>query len=531
MLTELAMFFRYAAGLPEFLSRPLTGQEARRRISCSLAAREENFLKLLRRAVYDNPKSPYLRLLRHASVEFGDVEKGVREDGVETTLGMLYDAGVYVTGDEFKGRKPIRRGALEIPVRPQDFSNPLLARHYEAQTSGSRGVARRVVIDLDLLVHESAYIHEFMTGFNLWDRPIASWRPVPPVSSGMKLVLRHAKTGKSAERWFAQNRFDRSLAGLQFFVFTAYTVLAARLVGTPVPRPTFVPRDKVGRIVRWLAERKRRGTPAMFDTNASSAVRICMWAREHRLDLAGTFFRVGGEPLTAAKVRAVTDVGARISCHYSMTEIGHIGIACADRQAGGVDDGLDDVHLMLDKIAAFQRPKSLGPGGQSVDALVYTTILPSCPMLMLNVESGDYGVLERRDCGCPFDRLGFKMHLRNIRSYEKLTSEGVTFLGTELLRLVEEVLPARFGGSSIDYQLVEEEEAGMPHVSILIDPRVGDVSDSAVLSAVRQTLSDCPGGGIMTEQWQQAKTLRVIRRPPYATTSAKVLPLHIPPRS
>ena len=152
-------------------------------------------------------------------------------------------------------------------------------------------------------------------------------------------------------------------------------------------------------------------------------------------------------------------------------------------------------------------------------------------MLMLNVESGDYGVLERRDCGCPFDRLGFKMHLRNIRSYEKLTSEGVTFLGTELLRLVEEVLPARFGGSSIDYQLVEEEEAGMPHVSILIDPRVGNVSDSAVLSAVRQTLSDCPGGGIMTEQWQQAKTLRVIRRPPYATTSAKVLPLHIPLRS
>ena len=154
MLTELAMFFRYAAGLPEFLRRPLTGQEARRRISCSLAAREENFLKLLRRAVYDNPKSPYLRLLRHASVEFGDVEKGVRQDGVETTLGMLYDAGVYVTGDEFKGRKPICRGALEIPVRPQDFSNPLLARHFAAQTSGSRGVARRVVIDLDLLVHE-----------------------------------------------------------------------------------------------------------------------------------------------------------------------------------------------------------------------------------------------------------------------------------------------------------------------------------------------------------------------------------------
>ena len=182
---------------------------------------------------------------------------------------------------------------------------------------------------------------------------------------------------------------------------------------------------------------------------------------------------------------------------------------------------------MLDKIAAFQRPRSLGRGGHCIDALIYTTILPSCPMLMLNVESGDYGVLERRDCGCPFDRLGFKLHLRNIRSYEKLTSEGVTFLGTELLRLVEEVLPARFGGSSIDYQLVEEEEDGIPHVSMLIDPRVGDVSHDAVLCTVRQTLSDCPGGGIMTDQWRRPDTLRVIRRRPFTTTSAKVLPLHM----
>jgi hypothetical protein len=531
MLTELFMFFRYAADLPGFLRRRLTREDAKRHISSALAAREENFLKLLRRAVYDNPKSPYLPLLRHASVEFGDIEKGVRQDGIEMTLGRLYDAGVYVTVDEFKGRKPIRRGTLEISVRSRDFSNPLLARHYEAQTSGSRGVARRVPIDLDLLVQESAHIYEFMTGLNLCDRPIACWRAVPPDVTGMKFVLRHAKMGKSAEFWFAQNRFDRSLAGVQFVVFTAYTVLAARLMGTPIPRPTFVPRDEVGRIVRWLAEWKRRGTPVMFDTNASSAVRICTWAREHRFDLTGTFFRVAGEPLTAAKVRAVSDVGARICSHYSMAEIGHIGIACAHRQADGTDEGFDDVHLMLDKIAVVQRPKSLGPGGQSVDALIITTVLPSCPMLMLNVESGDYGVLERCDCDCPFDRLGFKMHLRNIRSYEKLTSEGVTFLGTELLRLVEEVLPARFGGSSIDYQLVEEEEAGVPRVNILIDPRVGDVSESAVLSAVLQTLSDCPGGGIMTDQWQQAQTLRVIRRPPYATVSAKVLPLHILPRS
>src|SRR5207244_10868103 len=127
-----------------------------------------------------------------------------------------------------------------------------------------------------------------------------------------------------------------------------------------------------------------------------------------------------------------------------------------------------------------------------------------CPTLMLTVESGDYGLLEHRPCGCPFGRLGFNLHLRQIRSYEKLTSEGVTFLGTELIRLVEEVLPARFGGSATDYQLVEEEESGLPRVSIVIDPRLGEVNHVAVVSAVRETLAECPGGGIMTDQWMQA---------------------------
>ena len=80
---------------------------------------------------------------------------------------------------------------------------------------------------------------------------------------------------------------------------------------------------------------------------------------------------------------------------------------------------------------------------------------------MINVESDDYGVLVKRDCGCPFGSLGFDQHLHGIRSYDKLTSEGMTFLGGELITLVEEILPARFGGHPTDYQFVEEEEGGL----------------------------------------------------------------------
>jgi len=146
---------------------------------------------------------------------------------------------------------------------------------------------------------------------------------------------------------------------------------------------------------------------------------------------------------------------------------------------------------------------------------------------MLNVESDDYGSLETRNCGCRVGELGYSMHLSNIRSYEKLTSEGVSFLGTELLRLLEEVLPHRFGGNPTDYQFAEEEVDGLPKVNIVVSPRVGALDDEAVINTVVNSLVSYPGGDIMIRQWRQGNTLHVVRREPYATSSAKILPLHI----
>ena len=129
---------------------------------------------------------------------------------------------------------------------------------------------------------------------------------------------------------------------------------------------------------------------------------------------------------------------------------------------------IDEVHLLLDKVAVLQYPKVVRPGLPPVGALHLTTLLPSCPKLMLNVETDDYGVLSERDCGCPLGALGFRTHLHDIRSYEKLTSEGMSFLGGDLLTLVEELLPQRFGGGPADYQLVEEEVGGLPKVSLVV---------------------------------------------------------------
>src|SRR5687767_7935647 len=104
--------FRYATGLGGFLRAPLTYEQARVRLAHHLASREDSFLRILESGVYGRPRSPYLSLLRHARVEFGDLACMVRRDGIEATLAKLYDAGVYVTLDEFKGRAPIQRGSL-----------------------------------------------------------------------------------------------------------------------------------------------------------------------------------------------------------------------------------------------------------------------------------------------------------------------------------------------------------------------------------------------------------------------------------
>jgi len=330
-------------------------------------------------------------------------------------------------------------------------------------------------------------------------------------------VLRNAKLGKPVERWFAQNRLAVRPENLKHF----YAIYGSRLIGRPIGVLEYTPLDQAPRVAGWLATKKKQGTPAELITYPSSGVRVCLAAREHGLDISGTFFRLSGEPYTQAKAQMMSEAGCRAVFQYTMAEIGQIGIACA------APASLDEVHLCRDKLAVIQRDKAVGEGGRSVGALLYTTLLPSCPKLMLNVESDDYGVLEDRDCGCPIGELGFRQHLHSIRSYAKLTSEGMNFWGSKLISLVEEVLPARFGGHSADYQLVEEEEAGLTKLNLVVSAQVGEVDEEQLLTTVLEVLSSHPGLKMMADQWREGNTLRVVRREPHATPASKILPLHI----
>jgi hypothetical protein len=194
---------------------------------------------------------------------------------------------------------------------------------------------------------------------------------------------------------------------------------------------------------------------------------------------------------------------------------------------------LNDQHFFKDSLGLIQHTRQV-PGSEfSVDAFLFTTLLPTAPKLMLNVESDDYGIIENRSCGCPLESYGFTEHLRDIHSFRKLTGEAVTLAGSEMIRILEEVLPAKFGGSPLDYQLMEEEdEQGFTRVNLLVSPKINITDEAPVIEAVWQALSQSSvAADLARAHWSQAKTLRVKRMEPIWTARGKLMPLHLARRS
>jgi hypothetical protein len=252
-------------------------------------------------------------------------------------------------------------------------------------------------------------------------------------------------------------------------------------------------------------------------------VRACQAAAREGWDLSGAVVQVTGEPLTGAKRAEIETSGAAARPIYAFMEAGTVAVGCLEPAS------VDDCHLFEDSFAVIPAARDVPRLGISVDAYLFTTLLASSPIVLFNAENGDHGLVETRACGCPLDAAGLATHLRCIRSFEKVTGEGMSFLGAEVMRIVEEVLPARFGGDSTRYQFVEEEDAaGLTRMTLRVSPALGAVDEAAVLACVRDALA---GGGagrrMMTEVWEKAGTIRVARAEPLPTQRGKILPLHI----
>lgn len=203
----------------------------------------------------------------------------------------------------------------------------------------------------------------------------------------------------------------------------------------------------------------------------------------------------------------------------------HLGMSCAS------STDPSDVHLFKDAFALFTFPHELPDLDVTVPAFNLTTLLPTSSKLMLNVQIDDYGIVEERECGCPLQAYGYTTHLRDIRSYSKLVGEGVTLIGNELLTILEKTLPARFGGSALDYQLLErEDEKGFTRLYLAISPRVrlGVEDEQRVVHVILNALRDSsPMADAARTIWQTAQTIQIKRMEPILTARGKLLPLHV----
>lgn len=521
MFDEARMLARFLLGLPRFYRFQPDLSLDPDRLHRFVEQRTAHFLQVARRAIYGNASSPYRTLLVWAGVEMGDLEKLVQEEGLEGALEILHDSGVHITLDEFKCRVPIRRGSQTLEISPCAFDNPLLVHHFEAQTGGSRSAGTRLIVDLDLVAHDALYHNLNLEVFQIMDLPLVLWRPLPPGAAGTKRALMHSRSRLPFLRWYSHT--EASLRNPRAFIFMTLLWSSARLMGRSIPWPSHMPLSRAEEIAEWLASVRERGPGIHFDSNVASALRVCEAAARRGLDLSHVFFRVGGEPLTPVRIRTFHSVGARVHCHYSMGEVGVMAVAC------GTPAHCDDVHVRLDKLAVIQRPVA-----SVSNAFFWTTLLPHCPKIMLNVSNGDFGVIEESSCQCPVPRLaGLTLRLHSVRSFEKLSTEGMHFLGSDLLALLDESLPERFGGRPTDYQLVEREaEDGRSVLELRISPRLGRVDEAECLKTALDFLAGrASENRMMVDRLREAGSVRVVRAEPLATSVGKIIPLHVLPRN
>jgi hypothetical protein len=518
---DLRVGIRFLGALPRFLRTPFSIDEARRIVADRFEQRERRFLDAIANAcrVVD---SPYPRLLKAAGCGPADLTDLVRQEGVEGALSTLLRAGVYLTGDEFKGRKPVRRAGQEFTVAPAALLNPRSIVHGLSESSGSRGVPTPVPIDLAFVRDHAVNTHLALEAYGGRDWVHAHFGA--PGGTAVTNPLEFAKGGRPPARWFTPvDLADPSLSP-RYRLGAQAMRLGSLLAGVPLPGPTLAPLDDPVPIARWMAEEIGRGRTPHLWTFASSAVIVCQAANDAGIDIRGACFTAGGEPTTAARRAAIEAADAFVLPRMGTTETDILSYACRN------PDAPDDMHFFDDRHAVIQPGPEAKTGGLPPKAMLLSSLLPSAPIFLLNVCMGDQAELTTRACGCGLQTAGWNLHISEVRSFEKLTAGGITLLDIDVIRVLEEVLPERFGGSPTDYQLVErlDDDRARPEVRLLVSPAVGELDLAAVADVFLSAVGGGTGGERLMElQWRGAGVLRVVREAPRRTVSGKILHLFL----
>jgi hypothetical protein len=476
--------------------------------------RERDFLALVDSAIYRNPTSPYRQLLALAGCELGDVENLIRQEGLEGALGALYRRGVYLTVDELKGRRPAVRGSATVHVEPRLLRVPGAAAHVVTHSSGHRGSRTMLAVDVTSVRVQASNLAVLLEARDGLGWVHATW--AIPGSAVTVRLHQFQMLGLRVARWFSQ--VDARAPGLhaRYRWSVRLQRLGSWLSGVPLPAPEYVPVGDPLPIARWMATTIREGRTPHLWTFPSSAVRVCQTAAQAGLQLAGAQFTTSGEPMTSARRRTIERLGAIVQPLYGSSETGLLGYGCLVR------DGGEDFHVLSDVHALIQAGPSQGPFRPR--ALLVTSLRSTARAVLLNVSLGDEAELDERPCGCPLERLGWRQHVRTVRSFEKLNAGGIALLDTDVITVLEETLPTRFGGGPTDYQLVEDESTdGRPRLRLLVHPALGPLDEAAVADVFLRSIGEGSGVERLVElQWRQAGLPMVERRAPRATASGKI---------
>ncbi len=522
MLSKVTKYFRLAFDLRDFLKEILTLEQCREIVRKRIEEREQNFLDIVEKGIYRNEKSPYLELLELSGCEFGDMQSSVLKYGIEKTLQKLYESGVYLTYEEFKGRKDVIRHGKSFRFQASDFDNPHLSHHFTVQTGGTTGAGANIFKSLEAYAKNAAHRALLFDVYELWDIPFGIWHPILPAITGVGHLLHSTKAGKVPAKWFSQidREYIKPSFGPKFR--TNWLIYTGRFWGTPFPKPEFVDLNNAVVIAEWVAEMVRDFSGCCIAAYPSSAVRVCHAAAEKGLNIEGTKFFMAGEPITSAKVNEIKSTGAEAIPQYAFAEGGTVGYGCANPAYD------DEVHLQKDCIAFIQHKRNIPKANLTVDAFLFSSLLSTTPKILLNVEIGDYGVVESRKCSCGFEDIGLNDHIHSIRSFDKINSEGMTLIANQLIRIIEEVLPSKYGGNSTDYQIIEEEDGrGFTRVNINVSPRLGEMNEKDILKTVYDAIGRGNRNSIKSDFYSQADTFQIKRIYPISTEVGKILPLRI----
>src|SRR5262245_12527857 len=194
MLSEAAYYLRMANAIRE-ITAPGEGDPLAP-LRHQLAHRDEIFLQTLREAVFADSGSLYSQLFRLARCTPEDFERAVRRDGLEAALEAIRRAGVWVSHDEFKGKRPLVRDGVEIPCDPTRFLNPLARGTIAGASSGSRSKGTLTFRSRSHEYYRDGHMALLRDEFATQEKSMVMVRDTLPSVTGLIIAVSYQRTAK-----------------------------------------------------------------------------------------------------------------------------------------------------------------------------------------------------------------------------------------------------------------------------------------------------------------------------------------------